>query len=109
MNQQRIPGPLFHGTWRMSIIGAWLKNWTLPNGWPWKSGWQVREMVVPDEIMILWGRVVDKQIKDGMGIVEIEFGMKNQDGIEGCPGHATVALPVRGGRPIPYPFVPPAE
>jgi hypothetical protein len=25
------------------------------------------------------------------------------------PGTATVVLPLRGGRAIPYPFVPPAE
>ena len=40
---------------------------------------------------------------------ELEFGMKNQDGSESMPGAATVVLPLRGGRPIPYPFVPPED
>ena len=108
MNGQRVPGVLFHGTWRMSILAAWLKNWALPDGWAWKARWQVREMVVPDEVTIVWGRVIGKRVSDGVGLVDIEFGIRNQDGIEGCPGSATIALPHRGGPPIPYPFVPPA-
>ena len=107
-NQDNLPGVLFHGTWRMSIVAAWLKNWSLPGGWFWKASWQVREMVTAGETIILWGNVIDKKVKDGMGLVEIEFGMKNEEGWEGAPGKATVALPIKGGRPIPYPFVPPA-
>ena len=41
--------------------------------------------------------------------MELEIGMKNQEGVESMPGRATVVLPIRGGRPIPYPFVPPVE
>lgn len=104
-----VPGPLFHGTWRMSIISAWLKNWALPDGWFWKASWQVREMVTAGETTVLWGKVTDKKVRDGLGIVEMDFGIKNEEQAEGAPGRAWVALPVRGGRPIPYPFVPPAD
>lgn len=108
-NHDNLPGTLFHGTWRMSIVGAWLKDWALPAGWFWKASWQVREMVTAGETLILWGKVIDKNEQDGMGIVDIEFGMKNEEGWEGAPGKATVALPIRGGKPIPYPFVPPKD
>jgi acyl dehydratase len=107
VNHDKLPGVLFHGTWRMSILATWLKNWTLPNGWPWKASWEVRAMVVPGETIIVWGKVTNTQVKDGMGIVDLDFGIINEDGIEGCPGKATVALPLRGGKPVPYPFVPP--
>ena len=109
VNHDKVPGVLFQGSWRGSILTAWLKNWTLPNGWPWKERWQVREMVVANEVTIVWGRVTGTQVRDGMGMVELELGIKNQDGTEGCPGSATVAMPVRGGREIPYPFVPPKD
>jgi len=109
INHDKLPGVLFHGSWRMSIIATWLKNWVLPEGWFWKAGWEVRAMVVPGETIILWGKVTDKQEKDGMGLVDIEFGMVNEDGVEGCPGKATVVLPIRGGKPIPYPFVAPGS
>lgn len=109
INRQKVPGVLFNGTWRMSILAGWLKNWVLPGGWPWKARWRVREMVVPDQVTIVWGRVVGKYEKAGLGMVEVEFGIMDQDGSEGCPGSATLVLPIRGGRPVPYPFVPPAE
>ena len=108
-NHDTLPGTLFHGTFRMSIIAKWLKNWTLPDGWFWKAGWQVREMVTAGETTILWGRVIDKRTHDQFGLVDIEFGIKNEEGWEGAPGKATVALPLRGGPPVPYPFVPPEE
>ena len=43
-----------------------------------------------------------------MGLVEIDLGIRNEAGTESTPGAATVALPLRDGPPIPYPFVPPA-
>ena len=107
INRDKLPGVLFHGSWRASIIAKWLKNWTLPDGWAWRTRWQVRAMVVPGEITILWGKVTGKREQENMGLVDIELGIRNEDGGEGCPGTATVALPLRGGPPIPYPFVAP--
>jgi len=107
VNHDRLPGVLFQGSWRSHILAGWLKNWTLPGGWPWKERWRVREMVVANEVTIVWGKVVALRVEDGMGMVDLEIGIRNQDGLEGCPGSATVALPIRGGRPIPYPFVAP--
>jgi acyl dehydratase len=66
-------------------------------------------MLVPGDVLIMWGRVTGKSEKGGMGLVELEIGMKNQEGIESMPGTATVVLPIRGGKPIPYPFVPPED
>ena len=57
----------------------------------------------------MWGTVVDKTEKDGMGIIELEIGIKTQDGVESMPGTATVVLPIRGGKEIPYPFIPPQD
>lgn len=107
LNYDRLPGVLFHGTWRISLISAWLKNWALPDGWFWKANWQVRSMVVANETTVLWGRVTGKRIQDGLGIVDVQLGIWGEGTGEGAPGTALVALPVRGGRPIPYPFVPP--
>jgi acyl dehydratase len=106
-NRDKLPGVLFGGQHRRSIITSWLKNWTLPDGWLWKLRWQVREMVVAGEVTILWGNVTGKRVVDGVGLVDLEFGIRTQDDVESNPGSATVALPVRGGRPVPYPFTPP--
>lgn len=108
-NHDKLPGILFGGTHRRSLIASWLKNWTLPGGWVWKFNWQLREMVTAGEVTILWGRVIDKRIADGMGLVDIEWGILNQDNIDSNPGTGTLVLPIRGGKEIPYPFVAPAE
>jgi acyl dehydratase len=107
VNHDKLPGVLFHGSWRISIIAAWLKNWALPDGWLWKYSFQVRSMVVAGETTLLWGKVTDKREQDGMGLVQVQLGMIGEGAGEGAPGKATVALPIRGGRTIPYPFVPP--
>jgi acyl dehydratase len=108
-NHDKLPGLLFHGTWRLSIVTSWLKNWCIPDGWVWKAAFQVRAMVVAGETTALWGEVTDTQHLDDYGLVDIRFGIVNEDGVEGCPGTAVVALPFRGGQPVPYPFVPPAR
>ena len=109
LNHDKNPSILVHGSWKQSVVPQYLKDFTLPNGWPWKARFEHRAMLVPGDILIMWGKVTGKQEKDGMGMVDLEIGMKTQDGIESMPGTATVVLPLRGGRAIPYPFVPPAE
>src|SRR3972149_11398964 len=43
-NRDRLPGVLFGGQHRRSIITSWLKNWALPEGWMWQLRRQGREM-----------------------------------------------------------------
>ena len=54
-------------------------------------------------------KTTNKYEKDGLGFVEVETGMTNQDGINTCPGNGTIVLPIKGGKEIPYPFVAPEE
>ena len=66
-------------------------------------------MLVPGDVLIMWGRVIEKSVKSQMGLIELEIGMKTHDGVESMPGTATVVLPLRDGPPIPYPFIPPTD
>ena len=109
LNHDKNPSILVHGSWKQSVVPQFLKDWTLPKGWPWKAQFEHRAMLVPGDILIMWGRVTSKYEKGQMGFVELEIGMKTQDGIESMPGTATVVLPLRGGPDIPYPFVPPTD
>ncbi len=109
LNHDKNPSLLVHGTWKQSVVPQYLKDWTLPGGWPWKASFEHRAMLVPGDLLIMWGKVTNKYERDGMGFVELEIGMKSQDDIESTPGKATVVLPLKGGKPIPYPFVPPGE
>jgi acyl dehydratase len=109
MNHDKNPSILIHGSWKQSVVPQFLKDWTLPGGWPWKARFEHRAMLVPGDVVIMWGKVTSKQEKGGMGLIDLEIGMKTQDGIESMPGTATVVLPLKDGPEIPYPFVPPAD
>ena len=109
LNHDKNPSILVHGSWKQSVVPQYLKDWTLPGGWPWKAQFEHRAMLVPGDVLIMWGKVTDKQEKGGMGFVDLEIGMKTHDGIESMPGFATVVLPLKDGPPIPYPFVPPVD
>ncbi len=109
VNHDKLPSVLVQGSWKQSVMPQYLKDWVLPDGWVWKVSFQHRAMLVPGDTLTVWGRVTNKYEKKGLGFVELEIGIKNQDDVESCPGTATVVLPIRGGRPVPYPFVPPGE
>jgi acyl dehydratase len=66
-------------------------------------------MLVPGDTLIVWATVTNKYEKGGMGFIEMDLGMKTQDGVESMPGTATVVLPLKDGADIPYPFVPPTD
>ena len=109
LNHDKNPSILVHGSWKQSVVPQYLKDWTLPKGWPWKAQFEHRAMLVPGDVLIMWGRVTSKQEKGGMGFIDLEIGMKTHDGIESMPGSATVVLPLKDGPDIPYPFVPPQD
>ncbi|MFC1935352.1 MaoC family dehydratase [Chloroflexota bacterium] len=104
-----LPNVLGQGSWKQSVLPGYLKDQCLPDGWMWKVSLQNRAMIVPGTSLTCWSKVTNKYEKDGLGFVELECGIKNEDDIETAPATATIVLPIRGGRPIPYPFVPPKE
>ncbi len=109
LNHDKNPSILVHGSWKQSVVPQYLKDWTLPKGWPWKARFEHRAMLVPGDVLIMWGKVTNKYEKGGMGFIDLDIGMMTQDSVESMPGSATVVLPIRGGADIPYPFVPPAD
>jgi acyl dehydratase len=64
-------------------------------------------MIVPGDTITCWATVIGKREQEGLGYADLEVGMRLQNGVESCPGTATIVLPIRGGRSVPYPFVPP--
>ena len=109
MNHDKNPSVLVHGSWKQSVVPQYLKDWTLPKGWPWNARCGHRAMLVPGDVLIVWGIVTGKYEKGGMGFIDLDIGMKTHDSVESMPGSATVVLPLKDGPDIPYPFVPPAD
>ena len=102
-----LPNILIQGSWKQSIVPRYLKDLCLPDGWPWKVSFQHRAMIVPGDTITCWATVTGTREAEGLGLVDLDVGMRLQNDVETCPGAATIVLPIRGGRPVPYPFVPP--
>ena len=107
IEHDKLPALLINGSLKQQFVMQLLTDWAGPDGWVWKASFQFRAMNVVDETLRIWGRVSAKRDGPGYGLVDIELGIVNDKGKESTPGKATVALPYRGGKPVPYPFVPP--
>ncbi len=106
--QEGLPGVVLQGSWKQSILPRYLKDLCLPDGWMWKVSFQHRAMIVPNDTITCWSKVTGKQEVEGLGFVALDVGMRLATGVETYPGTATLVLPLRGGRAVPYPFVVPA-
>ena len=109
IEHDKLPGLLVNGSLKQQFVVQLLKDWAGPAGWVWKVSYQFRAMNLAGETLSAWGRVTGKRDGPGYGLVDLELGLVNEQGKESTPGKATVALPRRGGPPVPYPFVPPRE
>ena len=98
VGHDKLPDVLMQGSWKQSIIPQYLKDWVLPEGWVWKASFQHRAMLVPGDLLTVWGRVIRKYETEDLGYVDLEVGIKNQADTESCPGFATVQLPIKDGR-----------
>jgi acyl dehydratase len=105
LEHDKLPGLLINGSLKQQFMMQLLKDWVGPGGWVWKVSFQFRAMNIAGETLQVWGRVTGKRQAGDMGLVDLEIGITNDKGTESTPGKATVALPLRGGKPLPYPFV----
>lgn len=104
----QLPDLLVNGSLKQNFLAQLIKDWATLHGWPWKIGFQFRAMDVVGSTLFIWGEVTGLLELERYGLVELKLGIRNHDGQESTPGSATVALPYRNGRAVPYPFVPPS-
>ena len=109
VDHDKLPGIIVNGTLKQQIIMMILKDWAGLEGWAWKLRFQLRAMDIAGTTLTFWATVKAKIACDAYGVVELELGTRNLEGRESTPGAALVALPFKGGKAVPYPFVPPSE
>ena len=107
VNSLGLPGVVVPESWKVNAVCRLLKDWALPGGWLWKLDLQHRGLIAPGEVIVLWGKVTQTRRLENMGLVIIESGILVYGGTETMPSTACVALPLRSGPPLPYPFIPP--
>ena len=107
VNRHGLPGVVVPDSWKVNAMCRLLKDWALPGGWLWKLDLQHKALITPREVIVLWGKVTQTRRLQNMGLVNIESGILVYGGTETMPSTACVALPLRSGPPLPYPFIPP--
>ena len=109
VEHDKLPDLLINGSLKQQFMVQMVKDWAGREGWVWKVSFQFRAMNSVEETLHVWGRVKSTERLQDYGLVVLDLGIVNQDGKESTPGEATLALPFRNGRPVPYPFVPPTQ
>ncbi|TCK28348.1 hypothetical protein EV667_2352 [Ancylobacter aquaticus] len=103
-----LPDVLINGSWKQHVLAQVLVDWVGETGWLWKMNFQYRGMNIPGDTLTAWGRVTGRSQRGRYGVIELDIGLKDQNGKEGSPGTAVIVLPLRDGPPVPYPFHPAA-
>ena len=104
-----FPDVLINGPIKQAMLTTMLTNWIGEGGFLKKLGCQHRGMDVPGNTLTARGRVANKYEKDGLGYVECEVWVDNQNGDITCPGTATAILPRSKGPALPIEFPVPSE
>jgi acyl dehydratase len=99
-----LPGLLVNGSWKQHFSVQLMRGWLEPNGWLARIKLNFRGMDIVGDTLTAWGRVTETEVRDRLGIVVCEIGIRNQRGEQTTPGTATGVLPVREGPGVPYPF-----
>lgn len=85
------------GNLRFAYLHHMLLEWIGDEGIIKKVGCQFRGLNPEHDTLTCWGRVIDKEVKDGEYLIVLDIGVKNQDGGETAPGRAVIALPSKSG------------
>ena len=99
-----LPGLLVNGSFKQHLLVGLMRGWLEPEGWLARIEMTFRGMDLVGDTLTAWGRVLETFESDELGLVVCEIGIRNQRGEEGTSGSATGVLPLRDGRPVPYPF-----
>jgi acyl dehydratase len=96
-----LPGLLINGSWKQHFLLQVLRQWCGTSGWVWRADFQFRGMSVVGETLTAWGTITGAREVAGFGLVELDIGIRNQEGTESTPGTARVLLARRHGRALP--------
>ncbi|MBI4200828.1 MAG: acyl dehydratase [Chloroflexi bacterium] len=99
-----LPNMIGSGWWTQARLVKLFSDWVGESGWVWKVHHQLRNNLLPGQVLTFSGEVTGKDQRQGLGFVDVTFLVADQNGRVISPGNATVVLPLKAGRPVPYPF-----
>lgn len=88
-----LPDIIVHGALKGMLVGKLVDEFAGDDGAVVKWGVSYRGMDIARDPITIWGKVTKKYEEGGKALVDLDVGVKKQDGTETTPGTATVALP----------------
>jgi len=101
----KLPDVLINGSWKQHVLVQLVKDSLGAGGWLWKIRFRYKKMDIAGDSISGHADVVAKDVVDGLGFVTLRVVLTDQNGLVSTAGYAIGVLPVRGGPPVPYPFV----
>lgn len=102
----KLPDILINGSWKQHVLVQLMKDGLGPDGWLWKIQFRYKRMDVAWDALKGRAEVIEKREADGLGFVACRIALVTQRDELSTAGFAVGVLPLRGGRAVPYPFVP---
>jgi acyl dehydratase len=90
-----LPNVIAHGPHNAAFLAQLVTNWIGGEGMLRKHYAEMRGNVFPGDTMTFQGKVANKYVKDGYGVVEIESWAQNQKGRRVTLGKSIAVLPRR--------------
>jgi len=89
------PTVIVHGALKSAWLAEFVTNWAGSAGRLLELDVSYRAIDFPGAISTCVGKVTGAKVEGGVGIVELEIGLRNSEGLVTTPGRALVALPVK--------------
>lgn len=89
------PKVIIHGALKSAWLGELVTSWIGEDGRLLELDVSYRAIDFPDDSVTCVGKVIDVRVEDGVGLVEVEVGLQQEDGTISTPGRALVSLPTR--------------
>jgi acyl dehydratase len=98
-----LPDVLINGSWKQHTLAQLVKDSLGADGWLYKLRFRYRAMDVAGDTLTAIAEVIKTEQIDGLGFLSLRITLSNQrDVISTTIG----VLPLRDGKPVPYPFTP---
>lgn len=89
------PKVIIHGALKSAWLGELVTSWIGSTGRLLELDVSYRAIDFPDDVVTCVGKVTETRIENGVGIVEVEIGLRNPEGVITTPGRALVSLPTK--------------
>jgi acyl dehydratase len=89
------PTVIIHGALKSAWLAELVTGWIGSTGRLLELDVSYRAIDFPGSTATCVGKVTDTKIENGVGLVEIEIGLRNTEGVITTPGRAQVSLPTR--------------